>query len=132
MLWTMKHLLWSKILSLILEVSLNVTVWLTTAEIPYSFLFPGMVKMKKKVFNQMWKVFLNNFQSYVFSNLSSTTVKGAWQQESLLVREGQEDMLFCAGSTGHVLLLVVKFVVTGLSAADQFGQRVVLKAKYIK
>lgn len=75
---------------------------------------------------------MKNFQKYVFSNLSSITVKAAWQQENLLVREGQEDMLLCAGSTGHMLFLVVKFVVTSLSAADQFGQRVVLKAKDIK
>jgi len=44
------------------------------------------------------------------------------------VGEGQEDVFLCAFSTGHVLLLVVKLVVTGLSAADHLGQGVVLIA----
>lgn len=48
---------------------------------------------------------------------------------NLLVGEGQEDVFLCARSASHVLLLAVKHVATGLSAADQFGQRVVLRVK---
>lgn len=40
--------------------------------------------------------------------------------------EGQEDVFLCAGSAGHVLLLVVKLVVASLGAANHLGQRVVL------
>lgn len=35
-------------------------------------------------------------------------------------------MLLCTDTTGHVLLLVVKFVVASLRAADHLGQWVVL------
>lgn len=45
---------------------------------------------------------------------------------SLLVGEGEEDVLLCAHPAGHVLLLVVKLVVASLGAADHLGQRVVL------
>lgn len=48
---------------------------------------------------------------------------------NLLVREGQEDVFLCAGPAGHVLHLAVKLVVTGLGAADHFGQGVVLKVE---
>lgn len=48
-----------------------------------------------------------------------------------LVREGQEEVFLSADSTRHVLLLVVKFVVAGLFAADEFGQRVVLEKRLV-
>lgn len=35
-------------------------------------------------------------------------------------------MFLCAGSTGHVLLLVVKLVVASLGAFNHLGQRIVL------
>ena len=35
-------------------------------------------------------------------------------------------MFLCTGTTGHVLLLVVKLVVAGLGAANHLGQRIVL------
>ena len=40
--------------------------------------------------------------------------------------ERQEDVLLRAGSSSHVLLLVVKLVVASLGAADQLGQWVLL------
>lgn len=46
--------------------------------------------------------------------------------------QGQEDVFLCAGSTGHVFLLVVKPVVTALSAPDQLGQAVFLTGKKSK
>lgn len=49
--------------------------------------------------------------------------------QNLLVGERQEDVFLCAGSTGHVLFLVVKLVVAGLGAADHLRQRVVLMAE---
>lgn len=44
----------------------------------------------------------------------------------ILVREGNQDVVFSAGSSGHVFSFIVKFVVAGLGASDQLGQRVVL------
>lgn len=45
----------------------------------------------------------------------------------ILVGEGHEDVVLSAGPVGHVFVLIVKFVVTGLGAPDQLGKRVVLK-----
>lgn len=75
-------------------------------EIPYSFL------TRRKQSTCVLKHFIN-------CDCDATVL-------NLLVGEGQEDVLLCAHSTGHVLPLVVKFVVAGLGAANQLGQAFVL------
>ena len=45
------------------------------------------------------------------------------------MREGQEDMSFCAFSCRHVLPPVVKLVVTILGASDHFSHGLMLQIK---